>query len=196
MSRGALAVRELTPDDWPVVSALFGHNGACGGCWCMYWRLPRGGSLWEEQKGAKNQRAFRRLVEAGEVHGVLAFDGEVPVGWCCIGPRGTFPRIERTRALATLPWDERTWSVTCFYVPARQRGRGVASALLAAAVKAARARGAKVLEGYPVVSSKGKGAEIPAAFAWTGVPEVFARAGFRDESEPGATRPVWRKRFR
>ena len=51
--------RPLSCDDWTTVAALFGTNGACGGCWCMWWRRPRGGKLWEECKGAKNKRTFK-----------------------------------------------------------------------------------------------------------------------------------------
>ena len=108
-----ITVRRLNSDDWPHVERLFGKRGACGGCWCMWWRLPRGGKLWEESKGAKNKRAFKKLVTTGSVYGCLAFDGDQPVGWCCVGPRADFPRLERTKALKR-EWGERTWSVTCF----------------------------------------------------------------------------------
>lgn len=187
-----IAVRDLTPDDWPTVRALFGKNGACGGCWCMYWKVPRGGQLWEDVKGAKNQRAFRRLVTSGEQLGCLAFAQEEPVGWCSVGPRASYPRMERSRVLRC-DWDEGTWSVPCFYVPARWRGRGVASALLAGAVDLARRHGARVLEGYPVVP---KSAQVPGAFAWTGVPVLFERRGFRDERPSGGPRPIYRLTLR
>jgi hypothetical protein len=34
-----LTVRPLTPDLWPALEDLFGKNGACNGCWCMYFRI-------------------------------------------------------------------------------------------------------------------------------------------------------------
>ena len=83
-SEAPISVRLLTVGDWPVVSELFGPNGACGGCWCMYWRVPRGGQLWEERKGEPNRRAFMRLVKSGQVHGCLAFAGEEPIGLCAM----------------------------------------------------------------------------------------------------------------
>jgi len=186
--------RPLHPGDWPVIERLFGPNGACGGCWCMYWRLPRGGKLWEEHKGAKNKRAFKRLVTSGRVTGCLAFAGDEPVGWCCIGPRRDFPRLARVKALAT-DWDASTWSVVCFYIRAGWRERGVASALLDEAIKLARASGAKTLEAYPV-KVKEDGRPMPAAFAWTGVPRLFERAGFEDVTPKGNPRPVYRRTFR
>ena len=188
-----IEVRPLDPHDWPVIEDLFGENGACGGCWCMSWRVPHGGKLWEQSKGEKNRRAFKRLVQAGEVHGCLAFVDSEPVGWCCIGPRGDFPRLATIKALQ-LPWDEGTWSVTCFFIRSRWRNRGVASALLRAAVKLARDQGARELEGYPV-RPYGDG-RIPAAFAWTGVPRLFQEQKFVTLTPPGHPRDIYRKTFR
>jgi GNAT superfamily N-acetyltransferase len=180
-------IRPVRPDDWPAIVELFGDRGACGGCWCMYWRLPRGGKLWEEVKGRKNRDRFRRLVKAGKVHAVMAFAGERPVGWCCFGPRSTFPRLETVRALRR-DWSETTWSIVCFYLPSRWRGAGMGTRLLAAAAREAFARGAREIEGYPVVPKRGR---IPAAFAWTGVPAMFERAGMTKLRRRGASRPIY-----
>lgn len=188
--------RRLTPDDWPVLERLFGPNGACGGCWCMSWRIPQGGKLWEQNKGEPNRRAFRRLVCAGKVHGCLAFAEDEPIGWCCVGPRADFPRLARVKALQT-DWTEHTWSVTCFFIRTGWRKKGVARALLAEAVKLARDHGAKELEGYPVRPFKGgpAGADLPAAFAWTGVAPLFVKLRFTDVTPPGHTRDIYRKSF-
>ena len=183
----SIQCRPLTPDDWPVVVELFGANGACGGCWCMWWRRPRGGKLWEQKKGRPNRDAFRRLVKGGRVHGVLAFDGDLPIGWCCLGPRGDFPRLERTKALAT-DWDDHTWSVVCFFVRSKWRRAGVATRLLASAVDIARRHGVSRIEGYPVTPKSDK--PIPPAFAYTGLPAVFESCGFQVLPRQGFSRDV------
>ena len=161
----------------------------------MWWRLERGGKLWEQNKGAKNKRALKKLITGGKVFGCLAFNGAEPVGWCCIGPRGDFPRLARTTALQT-DWGERTWSVVCFFIRAGTRRRGVASALLKRAVELARDSGAKELEAYPIRPKTEGGGEIPAAFAWTGVPRLFERQRFRNVTPPGNARDVYCRRFR
>ena len=70
MKRDAgLSFRPVSPERWPDLVALFGERGACGGCWCMAWRLSR--KQWESQKGAGNRRALRRIVGRGTVR--LAF---------------------------------------------------------------------------------------------------------------------------
>ena len=183
----AITTRALKASDWAHVERLFGERGGCAGCWCMYWRVPCGGRTWQERSSATNKRAFMRLVKSGAVHGVLAFAGKEPVGWCCLGPRTDFPRLETVRALPK-EFDERTWSVVCFYVKAGWRAHGVASALLGEAVRIARACGARKLEGYPVKST-GKG-PIPAAFAWTGVGPVFDRLGFERRKLRGYAREL------
>ena len=180
--------RPLEPDDWPHLVRLFGSNGACGGCWCMWWRVPRGGKLWEEAKGKKNRERFRRLVRAGQVHGVLAFVEEEPVGWCSFGPRETFPRLDTVKALRG-ETDEGTWSIVCFFIPSRWRGQGVATHLLKAATAQAFALGAKVVQGYPIVPKTDQA--VPASFAWTGVPVLFERAGYTELVRPEATRPIY-----
>ena len=54
-----ITARDLTPGDWPLFAALFGQAGACGGCWCMHFVVPRGGKLWEELKGARRDARHR-----------------------------------------------------------------------------------------------------------------------------------------
>jgi GNAT superfamily N-acetyltransferase len=155
----------------------------------MWWRVPRGGKTWEEAKGKKNRDRFRRLVKGGKVHGVLAFAGEEAVGWCCFGPRSSFPRIERVRALQRETPDT-TWSIVCFYIPSRWRGKGIATRLLEVATENAFALGAKEVEGFPVVPKKAP-EKVPAVFAWTGVPALFEAVGYEKLNRPEASRPIY-----
>lgn len=159
----------------------------------MTWRIPHGGKLWEQNKGEPNRRAFRALVRAGRVFGALAFADDEPVGWCCVGPRADFPRLRTIKALQT-DWDERTWSVTCFFIRSAWRRRGVARRLLAEALRVARARGVRRVEGYPV-KPYGTG-PIPAAFAWTGVPRLFECQKFVRITPPGTSRDVYVRTLR
>jgi len=187
-----VTVRSITNSDWPNIEALFGAKGTCGGCWSMWPRLPRGGKLWEESKGEKNRRSFRRFVQSGKVHAVMAFEADVPIGWCSFGPRSTFPRLERVRALQR-DWKDDTWSIVCFYIHPKWRKKGVAARLLHAATMQAFASGAREIEGYPVVpNSEG---QVPAAFAWTGIPAMFESAGYTELTSSKAPRPIFIRKF-
>jgi hypothetical protein len=73
------SVRPLTPDLWPAIEDLFGDNGACNGSWCMYWRT---GTAYYKRPRAENREAFQQVLKQGPPPGLLAFDGDLAVGWC------------------------------------------------------------------------------------------------------------------
>ena len=179
-------MRALRKSDWARLEELFGARGACGGCWCMVWRLER--KAWEAGRGERNRRALKRLVENG-ASGVLALAGGRAVGWCSVGPRAEFVALESKPSLAT-DWDERTWSVTCFFVTKEWRKRGLGKRMLDVAVALARKRGASRIEGYPVPPPKA-GGELPGAFAWTGLPQVFEGCGFERLANAPGKRPIY-----
>jgi GNAT superfamily N-acetyltransferase len=182
-----LTFRPLDAARWSDLERLFGERGACGGCWCMWWRLPR--AEFTRQKGAGNRQTFRRLVESGEPTGVLAYAGAEPVAWCAIAPRDSYPGLERSRILKPVD-DEPVWSVTCLFVLKPYRRRGITVPLLNAAVAYAGAHGARIVEGYPV---EPKQANAPDAFVWTGLASAFRHAGFEEVLRRSPTRPIMRR---
>src|SRR5579864_1336228 len=141
-----LKIRPLTPDVWPALEDLFGELGACNGCWCMYWRI---GSAYRKQPREKNKSAFRQVVNDGPPPGLIAFEGDVAVGWCQLTPRDSLPWLDRAWRLRRVD-DVPVWSISCFYIRKGYRRRGVTSALIEAAVKAAKAAGATAVEAYPL----------------------------------------------
>jgi GNAT superfamily N-acetyltransferase len=189
-TRGPLSVRPLTPERWPDLERLFGARGACGGCWCMWWRLRR--SEFQQRKGGANKRAFRRIVEKNATPGILAYEGREPIGWCAIEPREHYAALARSRTLK--PVDDRpVWSVTCFFIARSARRQGLSVKLLTAALMHAGRHGARIVEGYPVEPRKDA---MPDAFAWTGFAAAFRQAGFREVARRSATRPIMRIELR
>lgn len=182
-------IHPVTPERWKDLVRLFGPRGACAGCWCMFPRLSGA----EYRIGAdRRRRALKRVVDAGDPPGLLAYvDGE-PVGWIAIAPRSEYRRYERSRTLA--PVDDRpVWSVPCFFVAREGRGRGLTVALLRAACAFAASRGATVVEGYPVDP---RGKPYAPAFAWHGLVATFERAGFREVARRSPSRPIMRRAVR
>src|SRR5947209_17336098 len=143
----SLHFRPLTMDRWTDFETLFGERGACGGCWCMLWRLKR--AVFDRQKGRGNREAMRQLLASGEVPGILAYASGVPVGWCAVAPREHYPALERSRVLKRID-DRPVWSVSCLFIAKGYRNRGVSVELLKAAVAHVRANSGTVVEGYPV----------------------------------------------
>lgn len=184
---GKLICHPLTPERWKDFETLFGANGACGGCWCMVWRLTR--KEFERQKGEGNKLAMRELVEAGETPGLLGYLDNEPVAWCAIAPRCQYPTLERSRVLK--PVDEaEVWSISCLFVQKQHRRKGLSVQMLNAAADHVRRQGGVIVEGYP---SEPKSDQAPPVFVWTGLPSAFRRAGFVEVARRSPTRPIMRR---
>jgi GNAT superfamily N-acetyltransferase len=181
-----LKIRALTPSLWPALLDLFGENGACNGCWCMYWRI---GGAYRKRSRAANKAAFHDVVKNGTSPGLLAFDGDLAVGWCQLTPRNELPWLDRTWRLARVD-DVPAWSISCFYVRKGYRKRGVTSLLIASAVKVAKRAGAPIVEAYPL------DANLTPSASGTGYASTFARAGFKIVARRVAPRPIMRRELR
>jgi GNAT superfamily N-acetyltransferase len=185
-SRLKLAIQPLTPERWPDFEQLFGPRGACGGCWCMFWRLSR--AEFQAGKGAGNRSAMKQLVTSGGIPGLLAYDGNRAIGWCALAPRTAYSALQRSRLLKPLD-DKPVWSISCLFVARTHRRKGISIQLLEAAVAHARAHGGRIVEGYPQEARKGT---VPDVFAWTGLASAFRQAGFKECARPSPTRPIMR----
>jgi GNAT superfamily N-acetyltransferase len=181
-SMTTIQCKELTPAKWDDLETLFGSKGACGGCWCMYWRVERG-EKWNAIKGQINRQAFKNLVTGRKAHGAIAYAGNEPVGWCSFDKRQDYYKLDRAPSLKCEDAAD-VWSIPCFYIKNSYRRQGVAKALLSFAVETLKTRyKAKIIEGYPVQSKRD--AKIPAAFAWTGTSSLFLKAEFKPVGRPG-----------
>ena len=182
----AWRIAPLTAATWPDLERLFGAKGACGGCWCMFMRLPL--AEFNRGKGEGNRRALRSLARE-RAPGLIAYAGDEPVGWVAVAPRSEYARLANSRVLAPVP-GEGVWSAPCFFVKAGHRGAGLSSALLEAAAEFARRHGASSLEGYP---NANRAEKQPAAFVYTGFESTFKRAGFREIARRSPLRPILRR---
>lgn len=180
-----LSFRPLTPDLWTGFEHLFGPRGACGGCWCMFWKLR--GKAYDEHTGEPTRQMQKSIVESGTVPGLLAFDGDEPVGWIAVEPRSAYPKLAHSRILKPVD-DAEVWSVTCFFVAKQNRRQGLTVELLKAAVNYVSEQGGKIVEGYPVDTKK----DMPAAFIYTGTAAAFQKAGFVEVARRSEKRPIMR----
>lgn len=158
------------------------HHGKFRYCSCMRWRMTS--SEFRNSTSEKRASCLEKLVLQEVPVGVLAYVNSEPVGWCSVAPRETFAGLERSRVLPRID-DAPVWSVTCFFVDARFRGRGISLGLLGAAADYARSCGAAFLEAYPVD-------ECAHSYRFMGRVDLFARAGFVDVTPPGRARAVMR----
>jgi GNAT superfamily N-acetyltransferase len=183
-----IEIHALVPELWEHFETLFGPRGACGGCWCMYWKLGR--KDFEKGQGETNRLAQKTLVESGCNPGLLAYVDGIPAGWIAVEPRNQYPTLARSRILKPVD-DIPVWSVTCFFVAKAFRGFGLTVSLLETAVEHTRMGGGQVLEGYPVEPRVD--VKYPAAFVYTGLSSAYLKAGFTEVGRRSATRPIMRR---
>lgn len=176
----------LTKDRWGDFEQLFGERGACGGCWCMWWRLKR--SVFDKQKGEGNKQAMKAIVNSGEIPGILAYASGQPVGWCSVAPRQNYSVLERSRILK--PVDEKpVWSIVCFFIHKKFRNSGLSTEMINAAKKFVKQNGGEIIEGYPLDPKKGRTADV---FVYTGLASAFKKNGFVEVARRSETRPIMR----
>lgn len=176
-------VTRATLDDLDTFSRAHGKFRYCS---CMRWRLTSS----DFKRSTKEERVaeLQRRVRDGIPVGVLAYAGDVPVGWCSVAPRESYAALERFRALAKVD-DTPVWSVVCFFIDRDARRAGITSGLLRAATNYARSMGARAVEGYPVEPG-------PRLYTYMGSPQAFARNGYVDVTRAGRERMVVRRSFR
>jgi GNAT superfamily N-acetyltransferase len=187
---------------WDDIQSVFGTRGDPPRCQCQRFKMQPGeswASIGREELGFR----LRRQTDCGHPEsrttcGLVAYlDGEA-VGWCAVEPRSNHPRLLlKTR----VPWDGRTedkgddtvWAVTCFVTRAGFRRRGVSYALARSAVDFARERGARAIEGYPMLTTPGQ--DVAWGELHVGSRTIFEEAGFDEVSHPTPRRVVMRIDF-
>lgn len=139
-----VSIKTVTPETFADLARLFEAPGGPQYCWCMAWRarkaerdVPAGTA----GKAARKAQLAARL-DAGEPIGLLAYDGTDPVGWCSTGPLASFARFGGPNDVDP----QKTWAISCFYVPRVRRGEGIARALAVAALDVARRAGATSMQ--------------------------------------------------
>ena len=146
---------------WDDLDAIFGTRGDPSRCYCQRYKMAPG-EAWANFPAEERAFRLRRQTDCGHpdsdtTSGLVAYlDGEPSAGArssrapptraCCSrrACRGTDATEDKT--------DDSVWAVTCFVTRKGFRRRGISRALARAAVDFARERGARALEGYPMVT--------------------------------------------
>ena len=180
-----LSFHPLTQKLWRDFELLFGKHGACGGCWCTYWKLR--GKDFSQNTGDAARQMQKAVVDSKTVPGLLAYSEGYPVGWIAVEPRKSYPRLEHSRTLKSID-EQEVWSITCFFVEKKHRHKGITVELLKAAVDYVKSQGGKIVEGYPVEVYKNQ----PDVFMYTGIASTFTQAGFNESVRNSPLRPIFR----
>lgn len=182
-----LTFEPLSKDNWPKFVQLFGERGACGNCWCMYYRLKRQ-DYQEGKHNDGNKNAIKALVWDQQPTGILGFYDGQPIAWCAFAPREDYLKLENSRVHKRID-DQPVWSITCFFIDKNFRKLGVSVELLKGVIIYAAKEGIKIIEAYPTIPTKDK---LPDSFAWIGFYKSFERAGFKIVDQTSQNRPMVR----
>ncbi len=169
-------------------------------CFCQRFKIAE--SAWRSVTDEERAHRLRDQTDCGHPEsttttGLVAYVDGGPAGWRSVEPRTAYPYITDTR----IAWkkrgedkdDDSVWAVTCFITRSGFRRRGITYALARAAVDFARERGARAIEGYPMITQPGE--EITWGELHVGSRNVFADAGFSEVSRPTLRRVVMRIDF-
>jgi predicted GNAT family acetyltransferase len=181
----------LTPDRWEDFETLFGPSGACYGCWCTHLRIAT--SERKLMDGEAKKQFMKSRIIAGPAPGVLGYIGERPAAWVQVGPRSELPKWNSLKTVSR-PMDPAdaedpsVWAVSCFFMNARDRGKGHSHRMLSAAIQFAQASGARLLEGCPIERTK----QSKSVSLCVGSLRIFEAAGFSEVAKRKDGRPLMR----
>ena len=184
---GQLTVEPLTRKNWGQFVELFGNKGACGNCWCMYYRLSKT-DFREGKSDDGNKNAMKEIVWQNKPAGILGFYEGLPIAWCAFAPREDFMKLEKSRVHKRID-NKSVWSIPCFFIDKKFRRLGVSVALLKGVISYAGKNGIKIIEAYPTIPTQDK---LPDSFAWIGLYKSFERAGFEIVDRTSKNRPMVR----
>ena len=148
----------------------------------MYCRI---GGEYKRRPRDENKAALREIVRLGPPPGLVAFDGDLAVGWCQLTPRDAVPWLDQTWRLARVD-DEAVWSLSCLYIRKGYRRRGISTALVKEAMRVAKRAKAPALEAYPF------DAAVSPSSTSTGFASTFQRLGFKVVARRIPARPIMR----
>lgn len=168
-------IRAADASTWSDFERLFESPGGPSYCWCTVWRNKSEGG---RPKGkAEKKSCIQAHICSDTPSGLLAYSEGEPIAWCSVAPR------ESHRKLGGDESKKEVWSLTCFYIKRKLRGKGIYRRLIAAAIEYARQSGAHWLEAYPVQTDS-------PSYLFMGFIPQFEEAGFHFVKSAGTRRKV------
>ena len=124
--------------------------------------------------GVKNtiRKYAVEMLNNNKIHGYLAYDGNLSVGWCNAADiesySGFVPDFARNNTCG------KTVSIVCFEIAPEYRGKGIASAFIDRVCNDAKSKGYIAVEGYAKLSDKRDD------FDYQGPVRLYQKAGFAE----------------
>lgn len=193
--------KELSRATWPDFVKLFTQGNGWDHCFCVHFHracsLPK--SEWlptRAERGIRNRRVQKKLLERNESHGILVYAEGQPVGWCQFGSAGELPRFDNSKNYREAALDSAgqvrkgLWRISCFVVARQFRRRGIAGIALRAALASIEKRGGGIVESFPLANLRGQSFGNAST---GGTVSMFKKEGFSVVSQFGNFNVVMRR---
>lgn len=199
-----IKIKPLTPDLAEAYIDFFDHRAFSDGspyypCYCNAFNMSTieienmriqaercCGGVEGWQKTLRESAA--QMVKESRIHGYLAFDNGIVIGWCNANDRMNYYRVgefdldhvPEDHAPADCQREKQIKSIVCFEISPEYRGKGIATQLLNRVCTDARAEGYEYVEAYPSDHTQN-------FLAFTGPVRLYEKAGFIEFSRIGST---------
>ena len=179
--KGKITIKQLTPElnaDYLDFfdNRAFTDNNPNGPCYCTSPNQDEETikQMVREFKDFGVKQTLRKYAEEmlnkNMIHGYLAYDGGVSVGWCNAADIDSYVGFVPDFAKENVCG--KTISIVCFEVAPEYRGKGIASAFIERVCQDARSQGFSAVEGYAKLSDKKN------EFDYHGSIHLYQKAGF------------------
>ncbi len=179
--KGKITIKQLTPElnaDYLDFfdNRAFTDNNPNGPCYCTSPNQDEETikQMVREFKDFGVKQTLRKYAEEmlnkNMIHGYLAYDGGVYVGWCNAADIDSYVGFVPDFAKENVCG--KTISIVCFEVAPEYRGKGIASAFIERVCQDARSQGFAAVEGYAKLSDKRN------EFDYQGSIHLYQKAGF------------------
>lgn len=185
---GDYEIRPLSSDTWEAYAALIAkHNGIFGGCWDTWFHS----AAKDPDRTYESNRDLKCwLVDQGQAHAAVVFDGEQAVAWAQYGSPAELPNIHHSKQylaeLDQLP----DYRITCVFVDRDHRRHGVAQLAIQGALDLIAEAGGGVVESYPHEKPTKK---VSSSFLYNTTRPVYERMGFEFVRSKGLKNTVMRR---
>jgi len=149
----SIDIRPLTPDLAETFVRLFDdlsfeHAREWKGCYCRFYQTDCDFDSWIGRTGEDNRRDALEAIRAGHMHGYVAIEEGVCVGWVNAADALDYVRLRND--LAPHVGTRKVGLTICFVIEPGHRNNGLARMLLKAAVDGFRRDGYEAAIGLPI----------------------------------------------